>query len=304
MRWLPVALAIAIALSAGCTGGGESTEPSPFHPEALPQQVALLPLSQVPRAAPPPGFEPVFVENLSGLIALPQATGTMPTDLQNFAPEVAQRVLDKVQGSFGALYIAGETTDVVVSFEAYRFPDPRYAAEVLEVYKTNWNNRRINVSGREMWIWEGYKEQVNPPSWAVAGSHIFWDSIANQASLSGGDGIIANLDADLYCYHGEAALGNYFVMVDVHLPKDRMEEAEGILREYLSRVEVNATPVGTVEEQAENASIAERIARLEAKKEEITQAYLENQISLEVYNYTLSKIEEELRRLRNRSESP
>jgi hypothetical protein len=313
MRWLLVFLVVALALSAGCVGEKQpqSTAPSPFQPEVAPQQFSYIPLSQVPRASPPPEFEPVFVENLSGLIALPQAAITMPNDVSNFAPDVANRILDKIQNKFGAVYIEGEETSVVVSFEAYLFPDPSYARQALEVYKTNWNKLRFNASGKEMWIWEGYLEQVTPPGWAVKGSHIFWDTTFNEASLSGGDAIVANIADDLYCYHGEAALGNYFVMVDVHLPKDRVvEEGQEIFREYLEKVAVNISaaeePVVEEPPATVNASpgVEDRIAQLEAKKAEITQAYLENKISLELYNYTLQKIEEELRRIRNRSASP
>ncbi len=315
MRWLPVFLVLALALSAGCTGERQvqSTAPNPFQPEIAPQQqVSYIPLSQVPRASPPPEFVPVFVENFSGLIALPQAAITMPNDVSNFAPEVANRILDKIQNKFGAVYIEGENTSVVVSLEAYYFTDPSYARQALEVYKGNWNKLRFNASGKEMWIWEGYLEQTVPPAWAVKGSHIFWDTTFNEASLSGGNAIVANIAEDLYCYHGEAALGNYFVMVDVHLPRDQVvEKGQEILREYLEKVAVNVSmPAGesTGEEPPVTVNVSsnveERIAQLEAKKEEITRAYLENKISLELYNYTLQKIEEELKKLRNRSASP
>jgi hypothetical protein len=314
MRWLPVFLAVALALSAGCTGERQvqSTAPNPFQPEIAPkQQVSYIPLSQVPRASAPGVFEPVFVENLSGMVPLPQAAITMPTDISNFAPEVASRILGKIRSRFGALYVEGENTTAVVSFEAYYFDDPALALEALRVYRQNWNTLRFSHADRELWIWEGYLEQSSPPAWAAKGSHIFWDSSTGRASLGGGDAVVASIAEDLYCYHGEAALGNYFVMVDVHLPRERVvEEGQRIFAEYLERVAVNASPVGglAVEEApaAVNLSsdVQSRIAQLEAKREEITQAYLENKISLELYNYTLQKIEEELERIKREAATP
>jgi hypothetical protein len=83
-------------------------------------------------------------------------------------------------------------------------------------------------------------------------------------------------------------------MVDVHLPRERVvEEGQRIFAEYLERVAVNVSITA-----AGNSSVEKRIAQLEARKEEVTSAYLEGRISLQLYNYTLEKIEEELRRLR------
>ncbi|NOZ58223.1 MAG: hypothetical protein GXO66_01385 [Euryarchaeota archaeon] len=300
MRQLHLLLVVAVALSAGCAGGKEAADrggSAPFPQQPAPQ-LEYLPLDQVPRASPPPEFEPVFVENLSGMVALPQAAITMPTDVSNFAPGVARRIVEGISSRFGALYVEGENTSVVVSFEAYYFEDPALAAEALQVYRQNWNTLRFNASGKELWIWEGYLEQPAPPAWAARGSHIFWDFAQNRAMLGEGRVAVARIAEDLYCYHGEAALGNYFVMVDVHLPRERVvQDGQRIFAEYLEGVAVNAS--ASISSDGGNAStVEERIARLEAKREEVTRAYLEGRISLELYNYTLEKIEEELRRLR------
>ncbi|WP_456474427.1 hypothetical protein [Candidatus Pyrohabitans sp.] len=297
-----------LALSAGCIGDKKDMQ-SPSQPALeVPRQLSYISISQVPRATPPPEFEQVFVGNLSGLIALPQATITMPNDVSNFAPEVANRVLGDIQSKFGALYVEGENTSVVVSFEAYRFSDPGYAKQVLEVYRNNWNKLRFNASGKEIWIWEGYIERGGPPDWAVRGSNIFWDSGFNEASLAVGDAVVARIAENLYCYHGEAALGNYFVMMDVHLPKERVvEEGQEIFREYLEKITVNVSDI--IEEPlitgnaTSGIELSDREALLVAKKEELTRAYLEHKISLELYNYTLQKIEEELSKIRNGSAS-
>ncbi len=299
MRLLLLLLTAAMIMSAGCTGKSsrEVSPPMPVAPQqTLPAEAELLPLEQVPRAAPPPEFEAVFVENLSGMVALPQAAITMPTDVSNFAPGVAGRIIDGIKSRFGALYVEGENTSAVVSFEAYYFDDPALAQRALEVYRTNWNKLRFSASGREMWIWEGYLEQSFPPRWAARGSHIYWDFAQNRAVLGEGRVAVATITEDLYCYHGEAALGNYFIMVDVHLPRDGLVEGgQKIFAEYLGRVNLSAVaPASNLSE--------DRIKALEAKKEEVTRAYLEGRISLELYNYTLGKIEEELRSIRGYEE--
>ncbi len=290
-------LALVVLLSA--CAQQQSQNPPPFA--GAPQEGSLPQLQYVsidtlPRAQPPEDMKDLFVEDLANLTPLPYTANTLANDLTIAIPAEATEIMQNLVSSFGALYIDSPNPRIVIDFEVYRFSSPEYAYKVLQAYKTNWNKKKFEHANKTLWVWEGCFTQTQPPM--PQGAHIFWDDAVKKASLSSGTAIIGNMAQDLYCYHGEAAFGEYFVMLDIHAPLSEFPAlGEKIFKEYLEKVKANQTEIYSGGTELSNTSAGVSKELLEKKKQEITQAYLQGKIPLEVYNYTLSKIEEELRKI-------
>ncbi len=310
MRKLAVLLTLVMVFT-GCASQGEdsTTGSNPFGVSSGGGgfELTTVSLADVPRASAPEEYKNFFVEDLHGLVPLPMNPATLANDLSVADPTGAGEILNNMVDNFGVLYIDSENPRIVIDYEVYRFNSEDYALRALEAYKRNWNNKRFEKANKTLWVWEGCFVQAQPPM--PQGAHIFWDGNLKVASLDSGTAILASMGDNLYCYHGEGAFGEYFVMVDIHAPLSEFPElGEEIFSEYLEKINATQDSLAssgnitqqTVTQSSESTGQSElpagdRIAVLEKKKEEITKAYLEGKVNLELYTYTLQKIEEELK---------
>jgi len=270
-------------------------------------QLTRVPLSQLPRASPPQGFQKVYAPELYNLTPLPFHPITFPNDIQVANPAEAGEINRHIQEKFGALLIDSPNPSIVIDYEAYRFSSPTYAQKGLQAYKENWNNKRFDHNNKTLWVWEGCFSQSQPPM--PQGGHIFWDENNQVASFSSGQAIVGSFGSDLYCYHGEGVFGPYFVMVDVHAPISEFPRlGEEIFARYLEKINATQESRGAdIGVEGGNGSSEENVSlegmkNLKRKQEEITRAYLEGRVSLKLYNYTLEEIQREIGRINRSSE--
>ena len=195
--------------------GGSSDSQVPAQP-----QIQYKSSSTVPAPEVLAGFEEYFPENLEleGL----QAFSTYPTAVGNELGPTADPYLSSLVASDALLFIEpGTSTNTFVDYQVYQFNDAVSAKALLNAYTSNWNNLKLSYSGQDIWVWEGYLEQ-SQSSYPIS-TPIYWDEFNKKAFLptsSTGSVIVSQLGNDLYCRHGEMAVGNYFIMIDVHAPKN------------------------------------------------------------------------------------
>lgn len=189
-------------------------------PQQTEAQIQYKSSSTIPAPKVLPGFEEYFPENLEleGL----QAFGTYPTAVTNELGPSADPYLGALVASDALLFIEpGASTNVFVDYQVYEFNDASSANALLNMYSLSWNNLQLSYSGQDIWVWDGYLEQAQ--SSYPGSTPIYWDEYSQKAFLptsSSGNVIVSQLANDLYCRHGEMVVGNYFIMIDVHAPKN------------------------------------------------------------------------------------
>ena len=180
-------------------------------------------LSSVPVPVVNPELEVYFPTDLklNGLLGI----STFPTSVGDDLGQDANYFLSSVVASDAVVFIdSTASTNTFVQYEVYKFKDAATAAELLNLYKSNWNVQNLVYSGLSMWVWDGYFQQDSAPY--PASVPVYWDEYAQKAFLPisrDGDVIISQLGSDLYCTHGEMTVGEYFIMIDVHTPKHSID---------------------------------------------------------------------------------
>ena len=179
----------------------------------------VLYTGNIPEPFLKPEFAPFFPDNISGMRRM-----TSLMDPLNY--ETDGRFISKVQDHANLIYLSEYTlTDVEIEYSVYKMESPEAAREVLDYYTTQmgWNTLQKSYGNVTFWIWQGYLEGTGRPY----GTYIFWDSISSGAYLPierQGTSYIAQANADLLCLHGETVQDEYFIMVDVHAPFEKVNE--------------------------------------------------------------------------------
>ena len=220
-------LVIAYLLSGGGTNQadyptgpppGISTQPG-IGTDTQPVNQHTLYTGHIPEPVLKPEFARFFPDNISGMRRV-----TLLMDPMN--DETGGRFISKVQDHANLIYLSESVlTDFEVEYSVYKMESPEAAREVLNYYttETGWNNLQKSYGNVTFWIWQGYLEGKGRP----VGMHIFWDSISGGAYIPigrQGTSYIAQANADLLCLHGETVQDEYFIMVDVHAPYEKVNE--------------------------------------------------------------------------------
>jgi hypothetical protein len=217
---------------AGCLGGGKPRGPS--------QTQSLPALQQTPH----PQYQEVEVSSISGIresnlsIFFPPnitvlfynenvtllPVRVIPHSLENEVPQLDPTIRVEYLSKDGYWYIEpSKNTRVIVEYSVYQFSDIELPTRIFSLYKNNWNNQNWSFKSGEIWIWEGWRQQVIDPNSPIkfrAGAFCTWDP-GSQILLYSGEGqispyVVSTLPTDLLCLHGELGRGPYFFMVDVH----------------------------------------------------------------------------------------
>lgn len=155
---------------------------------------------------------------LNGLLGL----STYPSSVRDDLGDGADYFLSSVVASDAVLFIEPTSpTNTFVQYEVYKFSNAALASELLDTYRSNWNVQKLTYSGLDIWVWDGYFGQDSSPYPATV--PVYWDEYAQRSFLPisrSGEVVISQLGSDLYCTHGEMVIGEYFIMVDVHGPKN------------------------------------------------------------------------------------
>lgn len=204
---------IAYLLSGG--GGNQGAAPTGTAPNPSDFIEPVLYTGNIPEPDLKPEFAGFFPENISGMrrvkLLMDPLSDETPVERQ-FASQVVDRA--------SVLYISDSVqTDFEIEYSVYKMNSPEAASQVLNFYttETNWNNVQKQFGNTTFWIWQGFLEGSGRPY----GMYFYWDSLNDGTYLPlerTGSYYIAQSSAELLCLHGETAVDEYFIMVDVHAP--------------------------------------------------------------------------------------
>ena len=210
-------LVIAYLLSGG--GTNQADYPTGPPPDISTDIHPILFTGNIPEPVLKPEFAAFFPDNISGMRRV-----TLLMDPMN--DETDGIFISKVQDQANLIYLSESVmTDFEVEYSVYKMESPEAAREVLDYYTTEmgWNTLQRSYGNLTFWIWQGYLEGNGRPY----GMYIFWDSLSSGAYLPigrKGTSYIAQANADLLCLHGETVQDEYFIMVDVHAPFEKVNE--------------------------------------------------------------------------------
>lgn len=198
-------------------GGSNPAAPAGSPPETNTVAQPDLYSSEIPEPYLSPEFEGFFPDNISGM----RHVKLLMDPLND---ESGGRFSSKVEDSAHVLYISDSVqTDFEVEYSVYKMESAEAASEVLKFYntETGWNVLPKQFDGVTFWVWQGFLEGAGRPY----GMYFYWDSINDGAFLPierQGTSFIAQSNADLLCLHGETVQDEYFIMVDVHAPFEKV----------------------------------------------------------------------------------
>jgi hypothetical protein len=305
-----------VVLVGGCMGEEKSQQPvSPpaqSHPEFQYVEVESLPKPDLEHY-----LAQFFPENLAGLVGIPFLANSLEGELPAAGdPILSTAIITSIESKAGRLYIEpSDTTSMEVEYLVYKLSNATMAENALELYKRNWNREKWTYSGHDIWVWQGWEEQVRQGSPSRrAGMFISWDVDQNLALLPH-QGVtplvITKTKTDLYCLHGELAYGQYFIMIDVHASPAVVDTVARDIFAASLPVIFNATVNLTTEfnETERNVSVVTNVTTQGeiAKKEieeikenmiKLTELYLNESISyeefatmFEIYKWKLEELE-------------
>ncbi|MCL7410190.1 MAG: hypothetical protein P1P69_03325 [Methanosarcinaceae archaeon] len=206
---------------------GDNSNSTPVPQSSAPStqtQVQYRSLSSVPSPVVNSELEDYFPTDLklNGLLGI----SAFPTSIHDDLGPDADHYLSSVVSSDAVLFINSDaSTNTFVQYEVYKFKDAATAAELLNLYKSNWNVQNLVYSGLNIWAWNGFIQQGTSPY--PASVPVYWDESTQKAFLpvsQQGEVIISQLGSSLYCNHGEMNVGEYFIMIDVHAPKSSIDQ--------------------------------------------------------------------------------
>jgi hypothetical protein len=210
-------LVIAYLLSGG--GSNQADYPTGPPPDISTDIHPILFTGNIPEPVLKPEFALFFPDNISGMRRV-----TLLMDPMN--DETGGRFISKVQDKANLMYLSESIlTDFEIEYTVYKMDSPEAAREVLDFYTTEmgWNTLQKSYGNVTFRIWQGYLEGKGRPY----GMYIYWDSISGGAYLpieKQGTSYIAQANANLLCLHGETVQDEYFIMVDVHAPFEKVNE--------------------------------------------------------------------------------
>lgn len=209
--------------------------PQPTNPQSTPGTVnePVLYTEEIPQLIIPPGFAGFFPENISGMRRVTLLIDSMDSETEG-------RFSSYIEDNFNVLYLSNSVqADREVEYSVYKMKSPEAANEVLEYYTIiqKWNTKPKQFEQLDnftFWIWEGYLEGIGRPE----GIYFYWDSIKNESFLLDekiSASYIAQAKTRLFCLHGEAVYGEYFIMVDVHAPQENIIEFSDMVFEEAAK---------------------------------------------------------------------
>ncbi|MCL7415724.1 MAG: hypothetical protein M8349_06660 [ANME-2 cluster archaeon] len=200
------------------SGGGSGPAASPSNqPDTSTFNQATFYSGEIPEPYLDPELAGLFPDNISGM----RRVKLMMDPLND---ESGGRFSSRVENSAHVLYISDSVqTDFEVEYSVYKMESAEAASDVLKYYttETGWNTVPKQFGDVTFWIWQGFLEGAG----RQYGTYFYWDSINNGAFLPierQGTSYIAQASADLLCLHGETVQDEYFIMVDVHAPFEKV----------------------------------------------------------------------------------
>ncbi len=175
---------------------------------------------------PSPDIDPEIssmVPEIEGLRLVPYANpvDVVGNDLQVLNHPRRLQILASIEDRQTFLYVKpDQETDTLIYYSIYRMDSSDTALEILEAYKSQWNKRPLNLSNLNIWVWDGYVDELEGRSRPFSdASVLYWDLQGNTSFLLDrvlpSHPTLTRAISTLYSVHGEASFGRYFIMMDI-----------------------------------------------------------------------------------------
>ncbi|MFQ5800909.1 MAG: hypothetical protein ACE5HH_04225 [Candidatus Hydrothermarchaeales archaeon] len=302
-----------LLLLSGCLSGPLPEDlpktPAPItSPPPTIESLSFISFASLSFPDPDPEFGNMTPE-IEGLFHLPyfNPVDVVSNDLSVLNHPRRLQILASVVTRYTVLYVQPkDVTDTMVYFTIYKMDDPKTGADVLEAYKGTWNKRPLNVSGGEIWVWEGYIDEMEGRAAPFSrNSIVYWNPEARAGFLSEkvlkDHPALTRPESALYSVHGETTYGPYFIMIDVKTQLQDIQDRataifsqaiEGILRnKTLAPPQTSPPPV--------NASSAAKIERIREDLHNLLESFLSGNITKEEYDVLFEQYGAELKNLTN-----
>ncbi len=318
MKYLPIFLFV---FTSGCLSGPlpedlptttippQSPQPSIESLTFVPFQSLLLPTPQQEFATLTPQFP--------GLVALPyfNPVDVVSNDLTVLNHPERLQILASIESKYTAVYVEPEReTETLLYFTIYKLNDSTWADKILQAYRGQWNIRPFNHSGGQIWIWDGYIDEIEGRATPMItkDSVLYWNPEGGAAFLS--ERILENHPtltvpkSTLYSIHGEAASGPYFIMADIKtglqniLPVSEnifSQVAEKIFNQsiLINQTETASPPPANLTTTPSNQTREEEIENLRTEIKNLLDEYLSGNITKDQYDLLFEELEEQLQNL-------
>jgi hypothetical protein len=189
---------------------------------------------------------------------------------------------------------------MLIYLTIYKLNDSQAAADVLEAYRAAWNKRLLNVSGAEIWIWDGYLDEMAGSARPQAkDSILYWDSQSDSGVLTDqvheSQPALTKTKTVLYSVHGETAYKEYFIMIDIKAEFEDIQnktnsiftEAAGQIFKIQQSPAVEETPTPELNESLDEGAIKEELRLL-------LESYLDGNITKGEYDSAFAELNTKL----------
>jgi hypothetical protein len=305
---------------AGCLSGplpeDISTSPPPVT-TAPPStdELAYIDIGTISIPPQDPEFT-VLTPEIEGFVPVPYVNpvDVLSNDLSVLNHPERLQILSQIISKYTLLYIKPQReTDTLIYFTIYKLNDSTTAHSILDSYKGAWNKRPFNISENQIWIWDGYfDEMAGRVSPLQKDSILYWNPEAGGSFLS--DKVLREHPAlvrtksTLYSMHGEAALGRYFFMIDI---KTELEDIQNVTTQIFYQAgevlfgnttllpEKTSPPINQTAETTVNKSIQIEANKIKEDLRILLEGYLAGNISKTEYETLFEKYTEELMNMTN-----
>lgn len=221
--YLIIIASLVLVIAYLLSGGGPNRSADPITPQPLPNSgpsiydQPVLYTGDISQPDLQPEFSTFFPDNISGM-------RRVPLQMDPMNDETGQQFFTDVVDKVSLLYLSDYAqTDFEIEYSVYKMESAQAANQVLDFYKSHWNNIPVQYENLTFWVWNGYNEQLQSGNYArSSGVYIYWDTLSDAAFLPMeeryGSQYISSVNQSLYCKHGEAVKDEYFIMADVHAP--------------------------------------------------------------------------------------
>jgi hypothetical protein len=316
------ALSVLVIIISGCLSGPlpedivQTPSPTTPAPPAL-EDINYLSFNSLAVPEKDPVVENVTPE-INGMILLPvfNPVDVVSNDLSVLNHPRRLQLLAQVLSTHSFIYLKpARETDTLIYLTIYRLNDSQSAQEILEAYKGQWNKRQFTSSGGDIWIWDGYLDELEGRSTPFnKNTVLYWNPESEEAFVQ--DRVLKDHPAlsrpqgTLYSVHGETSSGPYFIMVDIKtvLP-DILNRTNSIFSQALDSIFKNQTPGGIAQppllnetvESIANESIDSATQRIKESLRNLLDSYLAGNISKEEYESQFENYSFELVSLENKT---
>ena len=293
-HYVLIGFVVAAMLLAGCLTGPlpEDTPKTPFPETQTPPPLPLEALTYVSFDPLTYSVDPDFADiipKFPGLVFLPSnnPVDVVSNDLSVLNHSRRLQILASIAGKTSGVYVQPRRdSNQLIYLTIYRLNDTGTALDLLDAYKGAWNKRLLNVSGAEIWIWDGYLDEIADKARPLAKDMIvYWDAQSQATYVSNkvlpNTPALTKTETDLYSVHGETAFENYFIMIDIKTELDDIQnQTDRLFTEAAGQI-FNVTPASGL---LENSVKSVETPDIKEELRLLLESYLAGNITKDEYN--------------------